>query len=38
VGDEEGDGLPEEQAIDLEDITCLDILLALEAYGVRASV
>jgi len=38
VRDKEGDRLTKKQAIDLKDIACLDILLALEAYGVRTSI
>ncbi len=36
--DEEGDGFAEEETIDLEDVTCLDVLLALEADGMGASI
>jgi len=38
VRDEEGDRLTKKQAIDLKDITCLDVLFALEMYGVRTGI
>ena len=38
VRHEEGDGLSEEETIDLEDVTRLDMLLPLEADGMGASI